>query len=549
MIKKLSYWIYRIVSHCRPQLVFALLLFVLGIAVWLRTLAPGIPISDPDTWGYLYPALSELAGQGFQQTHGRGIVYPLFLLGVLGFTGSFFSIVIAQHSVGILSGLLWWAVWREWQKWLPEKLSGIFWVQCIGLVFLASYLWNANTIFYEEAIRPESIFPFLALIQIYFCMVYARVRWLGGSNWLLLVAGSCAMLFAPICVSAKPSWGFAAGVPFALVAAGVFWKADRRALLTRIGALVIGFALVFLWMKLLPPALGWIPDERSKGFLPATLFTVHAPAISKVLHTRVEKGKSTPQEIAFLEKWDRRIKESSLLEKTSYRILDHDPDYLFYHSDAIADLPGADNAEKRREYMYKAYFDALIGFPMDIAAKIIKQLHVAHSNLTNTLYRKDYGFTRSFSGSIKSMDFYKLPEIDADLTASYRSVREQSEKIAKSQDVKLLFGPSVNKFLTLGVGPAFLGFWMLAWPALAVFVFFKRKIENNSLATATLAFGIFWATATGTTFTIATVHSFDINRYLHLFSVQHSMILAATIVITITWVSSKVAHFFSNKVS
>ena len=110
MIKKLSFWLYRIASQSRPQIGFALLLFVLGIAVWLRTLAPGIPISDPDTWGYLYPALSELAGKGFQQTHGRGIAYPLFLLGVLGFTGSFFSIVVAQHSIGILSGLLWWAV-------------------------------------------------------------------------------------------------------------------------------------------------------------------------------------------------------------------------------------------------------------------------------------------------------------------------------------------------------------------------------------------------------------------------------------------------------
>lgn len=549
MIKKLSFWLYRIASQSRPQIGFALLLFVLGIAVWLRTLAPGIPISDPDTWGYLYPALSELAGKGFQQTHGRGIAYPLFLLGVLGFTGSFFSIVVAQHSIGILSGLLWWAVWREWQKWLPEKLLGIFWVQCIGLVFLAAYLWNANTISYEEAIRPEGIFPFLALVQIYFCMVYARARWFGGSMWLLLVAGSCAMLFAPICVSAKPSWGFAAGVPFALVAAGVFWKVDRRALLARIGPLAIGFALVFLWMKLLPPALGWIPDERSKGFLPATLFTVHAPTISKVLHTRVEKGKTIPQEIAFLEKWDRRIKESSLQEKKSYQILDHDPDYLFYHSDAIADLPGADNAKKRREYMFSAYFDALLRFPMDIAAKIIKQLHEAHADLTKTLYRRDYSFGKRFSGSIKAMDFYKLPEIDPNLTASYRSVREQTEKVAKSLDRKLLFGPTVNKFLTLGAGPAFLGFWMLSWPALAVFLLFKRKIENNSLAMATLAFGIFWATAIGTTFTVAVVHSFDIDRYLHLLSVQHSMIIAATIVITIAWASAKTAHFLNKKIS
>jgi hypothetical protein len=549
MIKRLFDLLDKIASQSRPRIVVALLFLVLGIAIWLRSLAPGIPISDPDTWGYLYPALSEIAGMGFQQTHGRGIAYPLFLLGVLEVTGSFFSIVNAQHCVGILSGLLWWAVWREWQKWLPGKISGVFWVQCIGLVFLASYLWNANTIFYEEAIRPESIFPFLALVQIYFCMLYVRVCYSGGSKWLLLVAGSCAMLVAPICVSAKPSWGFAAGVPFALVVAGVFWKKSSRTLITRISPLAIGLALVFLWAKFLPPALGWLPDERSKGFLPATLFTVHAPTISKALHARVEKRESTPQEIAFLEKWDRRIKESSNLEKTSYKILDHDPDYLFYHSDAIADLPRADSAEKRREYMYSAYFDALLEFPIDITIKILKQLHAVHSDLTKTLYRRDYGFARSFSGSIKSMDFYKLPEIDPDLTASYLSVRKQSEKIMKASDEKLRFGPSVNKFLTLGVGPAFLGFWMLAWPALIVFLFVKRKTEDNSLVRAIFVFGIFWASAIGTTFTVAVVHSFDIDRYLHLLSVQHSMILAAAMVITIAWFSAKVAQLFSNKVS
>jgi hypothetical protein len=545
MIKKLFDLFDRIATESRSQIVFALLLFVFGMAVWLRTLAPGIPISDPDTWGYLYPALSEIAGLGFQQTHGRGIVYPLFLLGVLEFTGSFYSIVFAQHSVGIASGLLWWAVWREWQKWLPEKISGVFWVQCIGVVFLASYLWNTNTIFYEEAIRPESIFPFLALVQIYFCMIYVRVCYLGGSKWLLLLAGSFAMLFAPICVSAKPSWGFAAGVPFALVAGGFFWKTSRGNFLTRISPLAIGLVFVFLWMKFLPAALGWIPDERSKGFLPATLFTVHAPTISKALHARVEKAESNPEEIAFIAKWDQRIKESSLLEKTSYKILDHDPDYLFYHSDAIADLPRADEAEERRKYMYSAYFDALLGFPLDIASKILKQLHAAHSDLTKTLYRRDYGFARSFSGSIKSMDYYKLPEIGPKLAASYSSVRVKSEEMAKSLDRKVIFGPSVNKFLTLGAGPIFLGFWILAWPALAVVLFVKR----NTLARATLAFGIFWATAMGTTFTVAVVHSFDIDRYLHLLSVQHSMILAAALVISITWVKSKFAGLFSIQAS
>lgn len=539
----LRFWDFFIQFACqrRPRYILFLLVFVIGIAVWFRANAPGIPISDPDTWGYLNPALSEISGNGFQQTHGRGIAYPLFLLGILESTKTFFSIPFFQHLAGVLSGLVWWAVWREWQNWLPKNLAGIFWIQAIGVIFLASYLWNANTIFYEEAIRPESIFPILALAQIYFCLLYARVLWIGGSKTLLVVAGSLAMLAAPICASVKPSWGFAACVPFLMVAAGIFGKMEWNHLAPRIGALLLGFALVFTWTKLLPPALGWISDEQSKGFLPATLFTVHAPTISKVLHKRVQTGESTPQEVAFLEKWDTRIAESSRLEITSYHILDHDPDYLFYHSDAIAKMPESDTPDEARKYMFSAYLDALLRFPIDIAEKVLKQLVVAHADLTRTLYRRDLNLKKKFQGSIKSMDFYKLPKVDPNLASTYEEVRQRSVNYIKNSNEKLVLGPSVNKFLTLGFGPIFLGVWMLGWPFLAAYLVFQRLRAPENLVDATLVFGIPWATAIGTTLTVAVVHSFDIDRYLHLLSVQHSLILAVAIVLTLQFLGNKIS--------
>ena len=522
-------------------LVWCLLFAIFILAIWFRSKCPGIPISDPDTWGYLYPALSEISGFGFQQTHGRGIAYPLLLLVLFESTQNFFSIPFFQHFVGILSGLLWWAVWKEWQKWLPKNLQGILWIQCLGVVFLATFLWNANTIFYEEAIRPESIFPFLALTQTYLCMVYARVRWVDGSRWLLMAAGSLAMLSALICLSAKPSWGFAAGVPFVLVGVGALGTMEWTRLAARMASLALGFALTLLWIKILPPALGWIPDERSKGFLHATLFTVHAPTISKVLHERVQTGGSTPQEVAFLEKWDTRIAESSRLEITSYHILDHDPDYLFYHSDAIAKMPDSDTPDKARKYMFSAYLDALLRFPIDIAEKVLKQLVVAHADLTRTLYRRDLNLKNKFQGSIKSMDFYKMPKVDPNFASTYEEVRQSSVNYIKDSNEKLVFGPSVNKFFTLGFGPVFLGVWMLGWPFLAAYLVFQRLRAPKNLVDATLVFGIPWATAIGTTLTVAVVHSFDIDRYLHLLSVQHSLILAVAIVLTLQFLGNKIS--------
>ena len=60
-------------------------------AVVLRLQVPHLPISDPDTWGYLAPAISWIEGKGFVQMHGRGWLYPAFVAGCLRF-GSFGSL-------------------------------------------------------------------------------------------------------------------------------------------------------------------------------------------------------------------------------------------------------------------------------------------------------------------------------------------------------------------------------------------------------------------------------------------------------------------------
>ena len=118
-------------------------------------------------------------------------------------------------------------------------------------------------------------------------------------------------------------------------------------------------------------------------------------------------------------------------------------------------------------------------------------------------------------------------------------------KHSEAADEKLVFGPSVNKFFTLEFGPVFLGFWMLGWPFLAAFLFFQRKCSHENLIYAILSFGVLWTTAVGSTLTVAVVHSFDIDRYLHLLSVQHSMILAVTLVLTLQFLGNKLRYFMN----
>src|SRR6266480_4298281 len=62
------------------------------------------PIADPDTWGYLSPALRELIGGEFGHTHGRNFIYPGFVYLLLRVFGDFRAITVAQHFVGLLAG-------------------------------------------------------------------------------------------------------------------------------------------------------------------------------------------------------------------------------------------------------------------------------------------------------------------------------------------------------------------------------------------------------------------------------------------------------------
>src|SRR6185437_16136791 len=75
-------------------------------AVWQRFSLPLDPISDPDTWGYLSPALRKLTGAEFGHTNGRNFVYPGFLYLIFRGFGDFRAISIAQHFLGLLAGVV-----------------------------------------------------------------------------------------------------------------------------------------------------------------------------------------------------------------------------------------------------------------------------------------------------------------------------------------------------------------------------------------------------------------------------------------------------------
>ena len=474
----------------RPWVGFAA---VFAFALWQRWNMPWLPLATADTWGFLAPALCELAGEGFPQTNGRSFAYPLFLLLVLRATESFSAIAVAQHVLGLLSGVVWIWVFSLWVAWLPLAVRHRPWVWWLGAFALAQFLLGARTVVFETLLRPESIFPFFAFLQLGCTLAFIRARWtLARSSWVV-VAGASALLGGVLCSSLKPSWGFAALISPLVLLAGVVVSGKPAKRLASLVALVCGLGLVAFWQRGIPYATGWIADNQAKTFLPATLFTVHASHVSQAMHEKSALGLLNADEIDFLKNLDRRLSESREVVPRVYNLLPHDPDYLMYCSDALAELPVGPNAttEQRTEYLWSAYFEAWKAQPAGMVNKVWQQLIHAFSEL--------------------AADWDKL----ADKCSVLASTEPERRRFAP--DFPVWF----HGFVLVVVLALLVVLGLLVFPA-GRWIF---RSQGDLLPSARV-FGVIVVTHLGTVLTVALVHSFDIGRYMALLSPSQSLILA-----------------------
>jgi len=100
-----------------------------GFAIGLqsqRFKPPLTPIADPDTWGYLSPALRKLTCADFGHTQGRNFLYPGFLYLVLRSFGDFRAIAIVQHLLGVAAGGVLLLTWRRLPCLCPRLVSQSF---------------------------------------------------------------------------------------------------------------------------------------------------------------------------------------------------------------------------------------------------------------------------------------------------------------------------------------------------------------------------------------------------------------------------------------
>src|SRR2546430_8382078 len=137
------------------------LAFIFAWAVWQRFALPLTPIADPDTWGYLSPALRKLIGAEFGHTQGRNFLYPGFLYLVLRCFGDFRAIAIVQHLLGVAAGGFSLLTWRRLRAFVPNSLVNPSLYDALGLVGTAIYLLASDTTRIETQLRPEGVCAFL----------------------------------------------------------------------------------------------------------------------------------------------------------------------------------------------------------------------------------------------------------------------------------------------------------------------------------------------------------------------------------------------------
>src|SRR6266436_4327998 len=317
-----------------PICYWATVAFIFAWAVWQRFKLPLSPIADPDTWGYLSPALRKLTGAEFGHSQGRNFLYPGFLYLVLCCFGDFRAIGIVQHLLGLAAGGLFLLTWRRLRVFVPDSLVNPSLHDAFGVTGTAIYLLASDTIRIETQLRPEGISAFLISINLYFAVQFISCSFLEHRRTGAIVCGSATVLTSLLLASAKPSFWFAAIVVTVPVTAFFLrpnWVRQKIAL----GLGMVLIASLVLW----PERILSRKDEASQTFLPTMLFVIHADLIRDQLASDLKEHASLPYSTDWLERvyvaLNSEIAKSQTNYPGHYPSLNFDPEYLWFDPSSI----------------------------------------------------------------------------------------------------------------------------------------------------------------------------------------------------------------------
>ncbi|HVD95817.1 MAG TPA: hypothetical protein VNE84_06715 [Candidatus Limnocylindria bacterium] len=376
-------------------------------AAWQRFAVPLDPIADPDTWGYLSPALRELTASAFGHTSGRNFIYPGFLYLLLRTFGDFRAITVTQHFLGLLAGGVLLLTWRRTRCFVANPRVSLGSYHMLGLLAAAIFLLASEPIRLETQLRPEGVCAFLLSINLYVVIQFAACCFIEDQRLSAAVYGVAAVFTSILLASVKPSFVLVAIV--ALLPIGTLFFRRRWGWQKIVLA---GGAAVSAVVLLLPEHFLSRNDKISQTFLPTTLFVVHANLICDQMADDIQRNAKVPHSPEWLERvhttLSAEITKSIVAGPLRYSTLGFDPDYLMYDRSSIA-------AQLRNEF--GSNVSALCAFywfyywriwqqrPLAVVKKIGRQMAVFYkAQCPAYSQRKRWMPTYEYSRGVTSLD-------------------------------------------------------------------------------------------------------------------------------------------------
>ena len=487
---------------------------ILLAAACLRFSLPLTPLADNDTWGYLNPGVQSLLGRGFQHTNNRNFLYPGLIFGLLASFRDFRAITVLQHTLGLGTGVLLLAAWRQVRRCfstprLPQWASDL-----AGLFTMGVYLFATEPIHFEFYIRPDVICPFFATLALYSIVRFMAAKKLEPGSGKPLYFGALTILLALFIPSLKPSYWLTSvflTIPIWLALFDSREPLSRRALVVILPASV---AVLLIW---LPERHFAAADNSSETFLPESLFSIHALIIrdqlaDDVAHPDASNPYSQEKLLSTLESLDAGIAASKAESPHHFESLGYDADYLLYHQPFFGNMAKSEGYNWAVVLPFYKYYYRRTWFkrPLPMLRKVATQLGLFYSLECPAYCDKHFDLRRSYSRSLLALNdaalqrrLNRLPSA-VDWLGQQALLRDASPMIAMNKNLRRVINALGNAYV-----PALLCF--LATVPLVIF----NKARRAKFGTACAIIAIGFAFNLGNNLGIAVLHTLEVSRYTY----------------------------------
>jgi hypothetical protein len=346
-------------------------------AAWLRFRLPLDPITDPDTWGYLSPALRTLIGGEFGHTDGRNFIYPGFLYLVLRAFGDFRAISVVQHLLALLAGIILLLTWRRARVFMTDSQVGRAGHDAVGLLVAAVFLLASGPIYFEMQLRPEAMCAFLFSINLYIVIKFSACFFEECRRWAAAIYGITAVFTSILLASVRPSFvlvAIVAVVPTGFVFFGRDWFWQK--------AVLAGGAAASMALLLLPEHFLSRKDDVSRIFLPTTLFVAHANLICDQIADDLQFSAKVPYSRVWLAHVHGALDAEIAKSGVHYSTLGLNPDYLMHNPNSIAaqlQKEFGDNVSGLTGFYWFYYWRTWEHRPLLMIKKVARQMAVFYA--------------------------------------------------------------------------------------------------------------------------------------------------------------------------